>query len=113
MAQASGHEMIEDFVTDLPDGAIPTPIMEGADHSARRVCDEVTLTVTFLVYNKQTDRLVVRFDLDSPYWVDEHEAANGTWSLALPRYEMLHLIATILQSKFMKVIVRREELLRG
>jgi len=103
--------MIDSFVTGLPPGAIPP---EGTVEysSAMQVCDEVTLTMTFLVWNKETDRLVVRFDLDSPYWIDAHERANGSWSLALPRFEMLHLLCTLRASQFMKVKLRREELLR-
>lgn len=102
--------MIEDFVTDLPDGAIPTPIGEG-NNSPLRVCDEVTLTITICYANKDTNYVVARFALDSPYWIDSHDAANGAWSLALPRYEMMKLLCTYLHSKFMKVILKREELL--
>lgn len=102
--------MIEAFVTDSIEGALPipggseTPIVE-------RVCDEVTLTITCLVASERG--LVVRFDLDSPYWVDAHDAASGRWSLALPRYEMMKLLCTLMKSQFMKVIIRREELLNG
>ena len=72
-------------------------------------CDEVTLTVTFLVRNGEF--VVGRCNLDSPYWLDEHDSANGTWSLCLPRYEWAKLLCTLLTSKFMKVVVKREEIL--
>jgi hypothetical protein len=102
--------MIEDFVTDLPDGALPS-FGNGEVAVPSQVCDEVTLHITICYVNKETGYIVARFALDSPYWIDSHDAANGTWSLALPRYEMMKLLCTYLQSKFMKVILRREELL--
>ena len=102
--------MNDDFITGLPDGSIPTPPDE--EVIQEWACDEdPTLTVTFLYRNQETDRIVVRFDLDSPYWADEHEAANGSWSLALPRYEVLCFISAILGKGNLKVKVRREELL--
>ncbi len=109
--------MTESFVTDLPDGALPVPAISAGDAESlelvtpRQVCDEVTLTITLLVVTEHG--IVARFALDSPYWIDNHDLANGTWSLALPRYEMMHLLCTYLHSKFMKVIVKREELLHG
>lgn len=100
--------MNDSFITDLPVGALPIPMEEPI---VRQICDEVTLTIVLCHYNKETDRVVVRFALDSPYWIDEHDSANGTWSLALPRFEMMKLLCTLIRSPFMKVILKREELL--
>jgi len=105
--------MTDSFVTDLPDGALPLPISDGYVESPglviqRQICDEVTLTITFL--HRNGERIVARFDLDSPYWIDNHDAASGIWSLALPRYEMMMLLCTLLGGR-MKVVVKREELL--
>lgn len=104
--------MIESFITDL-EGAIPASLLSQHDSELtnRQVCDEVTLTITILHVNKETGYVVARFALDSPYWIDGHDAANGIWSIALPNYEMMKLLCTLLQSRFMKVILRREELL--
>lgn len=89
--------MPDDFVT----GALPSPTGEA--------CDEVSLRITLLVRNGE--RIVARFNLDSPYWTDEHESANGVWSLCLPRYEMAHLLCTLLKGDIMKVSIKNEELL--
>jgi hypothetical protein len=93
------------------DGSIPAPPEEQEYALADVGCGEVTLVVTVLVHNKETDYVVARFALDSPYWIDPASAANGIWSLALPRYELLLLLCTLLRSQFMTVILRREELL--
>lgn len=100
--------MIEDFVI----GSIPSPQAEETQVSiVPTACDEVTLAITICYANNETGYIVARFALDSPYWIDSHDAANGAWSLALPRYEMMKLLCTYLRSDFMKVILRREELL--
>lgn len=104
--------MIDSLVTGLPDGAIPLAVgSEGDGNQERSACDQVTLTIVITYANKETGRVVATFTLDSPYWVDGHDLASARWSLALPRYEMMHLLCTYLQSKFLKVVVRREELL--
>ena len=102
--------MTNDFVTDL-EGMIPNPIMPSDTPPVSQVCDEVSLRVTFLYNNHDTHRAVVRFDMDSPYFLDEHDKANCSWCMAMPYYEMALLVFTLLQSPFMKVTVRREELL--
>lgn len=115
-AQGTAKVMNENFVTDLPDGALRIEDQQFAGQSnkgnqERSVCDEVSLTITFLYNNLETKRIVARFDLDSPYFLDKHEKASGCWSLALPYYEMMCLIFTLIRLPLMKVIVRREELI--
>lgn len=66
----------------------------------------IDLEAAVLHHNTDTKRLVVRFQIASPYWVDEHEAANGNWSLALPYFEMMCLLFTFQQSQFFRLKIK-------
>lgn len=104
--------MIDDLVTGLPDGALPAPDIENsvtAEMATKQVCGKTILRITFLC--RTNDRIVGRCDLWSSYWIDEHDEANGHWSLALPAFEWMQLLCTLLRSPFMDVVVRNEELL--
>ena len=70
----------------------------------------LTLRIAFLCATGEV--LVARCTLESPYWSDDHERASGTWSLALPKWEWVQLLWTLVHAPqaFLKVEIKNEAL---
>lgn len=76
------------------------------------IADNLELTVTLLV-RTHDDRIIGRLDMRSPYFVDEYDATRSACSMALPRFEWLALLCTLLRGSTvgMRVTVKNEDLL--